>query len=158
MELLTARYRLRDFTAADRSAFIAYHADPRMGAPERPEALLDRFAAWAAERPRSNYQFAIVERQAPHGLLGCAGLRGAELGIELAPPHWGLYRCAIEVTHALLRFGFDRLGLPAIHGVTTAGNTRVARLARWFGAAVSADGEAVTWRLTAAGWRHSPRR
>lgn len=61
MEIETPRFVLRDFTAADRPAFLAYHADPRSLAfygPGEADAdhavlLLDTFAAWASERPAS---------------------------------------------------------------------------------------------------------
>jgi [ribosomal protein S5]-alanine N-acetyltransferase len=75
--------------------------------------LFERFQAWADERPRLNYQLAIVRRQEPCTLVGCCGLRGMslaagemELGLELAPIYWGRYAYAIEVGRALLDFGF----------------------------------------------------
>jgi RimJ/RimL family protein N-acetyltransferase len=139
----TRRFVLRDYEEGDRAAFVAYQGDPRMSAfAERGdgEALFDRFLGWAAERPRQTLQLAVAERDGG-GLVGSAGLRWAaspageaELGIELAPAHWGRHGVAVEVGRALLDVAFGGLGLAAVTGVTVSANERVARLAGWFGA------------------------
>jgi RimJ/RimL family protein N-acetyltransferase len=153
LELVTRRFLLRDFAEADRPAFLAYHADPRYLAfsgpeesgPDHAERLLQTFQEWAAERPRRNYQLAIVQRKEPGELVGCAGLRAAgfepglaELGIELAPHDWGRHGYAVEVGRALLEFGFGALDLREIRSVTVDANARAERLAGWFGAVVVA--------------------
>ena len=165
VELATRRFLLRDFRARDRRAFLAYQADPRYLAlhgpdeadPAHARALLQKFEQWAAERPRRNFQLAIVGRLSGE-LVGCCGLRQAdckaglaELGIELAPACWGRYGYALEVARTLLAFGFCELGLQAIQGVTASGNPRVERLARWFGAAVTASRPGPAW-MQARGW------
>jgi ribosomal-protein-alanine N-acetyltransferase len=169
MEILTRRFRLRDFTAADAAAFRAYHEDPRYralygdGIADAAPGLLQQFIAWAAEKPRRNFQFAVTEREAPGRLIGCAGLRQAgfapgqaEFGLELAADQWGRYGCAIEVAAALLRFGFGTLALDCIHGVSVPG--RVDRLAAWFGASAGKPGTAADgsvtqpWRIVQAQW------
>ena len=111
MEIVTRRFRLRDFIDSDRSSFLAYHADPHnlkfyapdRASPEYAAHLFETFQTWAAELPRLNYQLAIVRRQEPNLLLGCCGLRSIdsragemEFGIELAPEYWGCYAYAIE--------------------------------------------------------------
>jgi RimJ/RimL family protein N-acetyltransferase len=58
----------------------------------------------------------------------------AELGIELAPEYWGRYAYATEVMRALVEFGFGALELHTIYGSTVSANSRIARLARAFGA------------------------
>lgn len=86
MQIATKRFLLRDFIDDDAPAFLAYHAEPRAlqfyGPPETQpgymQELLKRFHLWAAERPRRNYQFAIVPRRKLSSLIGCAGLRTAE--------------------------------------------------------------------------------
>lgn len=147
MEIVTQRFLLRDFIEEDEPAFFAYRADPRYAefcAPEEVTLsysgeLLRLFAQWAAERPRRNYQLAIVDRCKSH-LIGCGGLRRegygadrAELGIELAPQFWGRYAYAIEVAKALIKFGFCDLKLQEIRGVSVSANLRVARLAQRYG-------------------------
>ena len=143
MELSTRRFLLRDFVDADAAAFEAYHADARSGefrgagegAPGFARELLSRFAAWAAVDPRVNFQLAVVQRDSPHALVGCAGLRCAdaepgtgELGIELAPQYWGRYGYAVEVMAALLEFGFETMALHTIQGETVSANSRMTRL------------------------------
>lgn len=183
MEIPTKRFLLRDFAEADRAAFLAYQADPRVhtfygpdeASPEHTTSLFEAFRAWASERPRLNYQLAIVQRAKPHALIGCCGLRRsgsepgeAELGVELAPDYWGRYGYAVEVGRALLGFGFERLGLDAISGSTVSANDRVQRLAEWFGAEVesvhpgaswmaSHEWTEVHWRITREQWaaRHA---
>ena len=164
--IATCRFILRDFEAADRPGFCAYHADPRYRAmfasaeaeSGEPEQLLARFAAWVAERPRCNYQLAVVRRGDSETLVGCCGLRRAsatsavaELGIELAPDYWGRFAYAIEISRALMEFGFNELHLSEIVGATQSVNTRVRRLAEWFGAAVIANRPGPEW-MRSLGW------
>src|SRR5690606_32334763 len=106
MELRTNRFLLRDFVDDDVSAYERYHSDTRFleyygdEAAEQGHArrLVERFQLWAAERPRRNYQFAIVRLMGTPVLVGCAGLRcsdapkrAGEIGIEMAPEYWGRY-------------------------------------------------------------------
>lgn len=167
MEIPTRRFVLRDFVEADRPAFLAYQSDPRARAFYGPDeasvgsadGLFETFQAWAVQRPRLNVQLAIVQRNDPHALVGCCGLRSgeadpgeAELGIELAPDYWGRYGYAIEVGQALLDFGFERLGLAAVSGSTVSANDRVQRLARWFGAEVESVRPGPAW-MDEWGWK-----
>jgi ribosomal-protein-alanine N-acetyltransferase len=84
MEIATRRFLLRDFVESDRAAFLEYQADPHSltfydpndSSPDRASRLFDLFQAWAGDRPRLNYQLAIVQRQEPYALVGCCGLRG----------------------------------------------------------------------------------
>lgn len=165
MEIVTSRFLLRDFVGEDSPAFAAYHADPRsldlygeeQAKPGHADELIAVFKSWAAEKPRQNYQLAVIRRKAPQVLLGCCGLRcagaavgTAELGIELAPQYWGRYGYAIEVMRALVEFGFDSLGLNEIYGATVSANARIARLAGSFGA-VAIPRPTPAWML-ARGW------
>jgi [ribosomal protein S5]-alanine N-acetyltransferase len=167
MEIVTKRFLLRDFIEDDAPAFEAYHADPRSlefygtdaAKPGHARELLAIFKNWTSEHPRRNYQLAIIQRHAPHRLVGCCGLRGAdseahraELGIELAPNYWGRYGYAIEVMRALAEFGFGRLGLQEIYGGTVSANARIARLVSAFGAVAIAR-PTPAW-MAARGWSH----
>lgn len=148
MEIVTRRFLLRDFIKEDEPSFFAYRADPQYAefcapeevAPSYTRELLSLFGQWAAERPRRNYQLAVVDRRNSQELIGCGGLRcegygsdRAELGIELAPQFWGRYAYAIEVANALIEFGFHDLGLQEIRGITVSANLRIARLAHRYG-------------------------
>lgn len=144
--LQSHRLLLRDFVAADVTAFHAYRSDPRYaefyepGVVARDESrrLVERFAAWAAERPRRNFQLAIVERRSAR-LIGCCGLRTrglphgyAEFGIELAPERWG-QGLAAEAARVILDLGFNRLGIEEVLCVSVTQNVRLAALARSLG-------------------------
>lgn len=165
MEIVTSRFLLRDFVEEDSPAFTSYHADPRsvelygeeQAKPGHAHELIALFKSWAEERPRRNYQLAIIQRKEPQLLLGCCGLRcagseagKAELGIELAPQYWGRYGYAIEVMRALVEFGFGSLELNEIYGTTVSVNARIARLASSFGA-VAITRPTPAWML-AKGW------
>ncbi len=184
MEIQTNRFLLRDFSVTDASAFLAYHADPRnskfytsdQGRPEHAQHLLATFQEWAAQQPRQNYQLAVIQRQEPHALVGCAGLRRighprqeAEFGMELAPHYWGRHAYAVEIGRALLDFGFGKLGLRVITGSTVSGNSAITRLAEWFGAEIVAtppgaerlskqQWSSLDWRITMEQWHHSASR
>ena len=177
MELVTRRLVLREFTASDLPAFLAYRADERYAAfyaaadlrPETTRRLLDDFRRWAAAEPRRNYQLAIAEAGVAHVAIGCVGLRtagrpprDAEFGIELAPSCWGR-GYAREAARALLAHGFDELRLATVGAVSVTANARVERLLRWLGfAAAGARPGPVwmaarawtrtEWRLTRRGW------
>ncbi|MBD1846669.1 GNAT family N-acetyltransferase [Cyanobacteria bacterium FACHB-63] len=166
MEIVTKRFLLRDFVELDRSAFLAYQADPRSqtfyepssASAEQATRLFETFLRWADDRPRINYQLAIVPQQEPEAIIGCCGLRGAqctvgemELGIELAPNYWGRYAYAVEVGRALLDFGFRELKLDVISGSTVSANKRIARLAEWIGAEVVTICPGSAW-MSERGW------
>lgn len=164
MELLGERIVLREHTGEDGVALAAYQGDPRYLQLSPPEAdlpvhaqgLVDRFVAWARERPRRNYQLAITHRGT--GLLiGSCGLRGAgmaagsaEFGLELAPDWWGR-GLATEASRILLRFGFETLALEEILGVAVSENTRVARLVRELGFVERGTRAGDAW-MQARGW------
>lgn len=166
MLIRTPRFVLRDLVETDRAEFTAYQMDPRYrrlygyddADDKRPHELFDLFIGWQQDRPRQNFQIGIFD-SATGRLCGCAGLRASEqpkgtavLGIELAPRDWGRYRMAVEVASALIEHGFHTLGLSAIVGDTSSGNTRVEKLARWFGASMVARRDGADW-MTARGWQ-----
>jgi RimJ/RimL family protein N-acetyltransferase len=79
IKIVTKRFLLRDFVDSDRSPFLDYQADPRnqtfyepdRSSPDQAARLFEMFQAWAGDRPRLNYQLAIVQRQEPYALVGC---------------------------------------------------------------------------------------
>ncbi len=165
------RVRLRDFASADAAEFARYRRDPRCAAfyaadtvaPAASLRLLERFVAWAVERPRRNFGLAIAEpagEDEPGRLIGCCSLFGgrlpqgyAEFGIELAPERWGR-GLAGEASRLLLDFGFGALGLAEIRCVTVTQNVRIARLLGRLGFTPGRPRRAppgADW-LEAAGW------
>lgn len=165
MKLVTPRFLLRDFAEPDRRPFIDYQMDPRYRRlyefnddEARANELFDRFGAWRQQEPRQNLQVGIFDAKNSR-LCGCAGLRKeyrsqgtAVLGIELTPDDWGRYGLAIEVASALIEYGFHTLDLDTIIGDTASGNSRVEKLARWFGARIIASRDGPDW-MQARGWK-----
>ena len=172
LKLQTKRFVLRDFAPADTPAFLAYHADPRssqfypshQATRQHAEDLLSTFQRWAVAQPRLNFQLAVFRLREPQDLVGCVGLRSedlpqneAEFGIEIAPQFWGLARYAVEISNAMLEFGFTDRNLDVISGTTASENSRIIKLARWYGAEIqhanSRDDNTLCWRLTRDRWR-----
>lgn len=166
----TSRLVLRDFTPGDRAALDAYRSDPRYQEFAGPDArwtteLLEMFLRWVAERPRQNFQLAIVER----AVIGSVGVRCkgcdagvAEFGIEIAPSAWGR-GLATEASRALLAFAFRELRVGTLTGISVTQNHRVARLlgALGFRSAGARPGPEwmrargwteTRWQLTARDW------
>lgn len=165
MKLTTERLLLRDFTPGDRTALLAYHADPRYtefygpgeGGPEQVARLLDLFLRWQSERPRRNYQLAIVEPALSPDPLGNCGVRmegqesgTAEFGLELAPACWGR-GIATEAARAILGFAFRDLALRRIVGISVTQNERVARLVTRLGFRSTGTRLGPDW-MQARGW------
>lgn len=156
------RIQLRDLVEADRSAFITYQTDPRYRelydfaeGTDRPGQLFDLFLGWQHEMPRVNFQLGIFH-SATDRLVGCGGLRRVDddvaiLGIELAADEWGRFRLALDACTALIRFGFDEMGIGTIIGDTASGNRRVEKLARWFGGEIVARRRGPAW-MQDRGW------
>ena len=167
VHFLSTRFVFRDFTETDRAGFIACQMDERYralyGHPDtaetrdRSNALFDRFLDWQHAQPRRNFQIGIFDR-ATAELIGCTGLRcrdtpanSATFGIELSPTHWGRYRAAIEATAYMIAYGFRELDLVTIIGDTASGNKRIAKLANWFGAEITAERPGPDW-MAERGW------
>lgn len=180
--IANSRIVLRDFRFEDRSAFVEYQMDPRYRSlydidEDGTHAcdLFEMFQGWQDEKPRRNLQLGIFDA-VTNRLCGCAGLRidpaeqgAAVFGIELAPSEWGRFRIALDVTACLIELGFSRYGLERIVGDAASGNERVTKLARWFGAEITArrDGpdwmrvrgwQQVDWSLTRESWARSDER
>lgn len=182
VRLETSRFILRDFAQDDRLAFQRYQSDPRYralydieeGDESTSARLFALFIEWQAERPRTNYQVGIFERQRGR-LIGCGGVRlkqtdqlKAVLGLELDPDYWGRYRVALEVGECFAEFAFGSLHVEAIVSDTSSGNHRVTKIAERYGAARIAERQGpswmsmrgcteVDWALTREQWNNRPR-
>ncbi len=141
MELITARLILREFVAGDWPAVLAYQRDPRYLRlyewADRAEADVRRFVNMFIEQqkqqPRTRFQLAITLK-GDGRLIGNAGIRqgsgGAhegEIGYELAPDEWGR-GYATEAARAVVRFGFEELGLRRVSAWCVADNVASARV------------------------------
>jgi [ribosomal protein S5]-alanine N-acetyltransferase len=137
----TARLVLREFTSADwravlgyqnDSAYLAYYPWETRTEPE-VRAFVDRFVAWRSEVPRARWQLAIT-LPGFDDVIGSVGVRlpepgarVAEIGFDLASPHWGR-GYASEAAIAMRDFGFDALGLHRISAHCLAENVASARV------------------------------
>jgi RimJ/RimL family protein N-acetyltransferase len=135
MRIETERLVLREFRPADQAAMAAYWADPlyqryyaELADHDAVVAeLVARFIAAQAAQPRRAWQMAITLR-GDDQLIGNCGirinnpeLREANIGYELHPAHWG-HGYASEAAHAIVRFGFEDIGLHRIWAETVADN------------------------------------
>jgi RimJ/RimL family protein N-acetyltransferase len=140
-QLVTARLILRRWRDADRAAFAAMNADPRVMehfpatlSRAESDASADRIAAhfkdrgfglWAVEVPGVS-EFAgfcglsVPRFEAP--FMPCV-----EVGWRLAAEYWRR-GYATEAARAALAFGFDVLGLEEIVSFATEGNLRSRRV------------------------------
>ena len=124
MELLTPRLQLREFHSDDHTAIHAFASDPEVvrytdwgpNAPADTKAFLGEVGEYARATPRTTFALAVVDR-ADDTLIGSIQLsitstahRRADIGYVLAKSRWG-QGYATEASTALLRFGFDSLGL-----------------------------------------------
>lgn len=141
MELVTERLILRDFTADDWPAVLAYQSHPLYlrynpwteRSPEDVQSFVGMFVAHQSQQPRYKFQLAVM-LSAGGRLIGNCGIRKdsagapeADIGYELAPEHWGR-GYATEAVRAILRFGFEHLGVHRISAWCLAENAASARV------------------------------
>ena len=139
--ITTERLVLRGWTAADRHLFARLNADPRVMeffpsvlSVEESDALADSIAShleqhgwglWAAEVPNVTAFAGYIGLSRPRfqsHFTPCV-----EIGCRLALAFWGS-GYATEGARAVLRFGFETLGLNEIVSFTTESNRRSRRV------------------------------
>jgi RimJ/RimL family protein N-acetyltransferase len=141
MDLHTPRLRLRDFRGTDHAAVHAFAADPEVvryadWGPNTPQDTTDFLAEAvrdAGRQPRIRYALAVVDRTTDR-VLGSIELRvtsdahrRGEMGYAIAPAYWGR-GFATEAAAALLRLGFDRVGLHKVAATCDPANVASARV------------------------------
>ena len=149
----TARLTLRDFVPGDFDAIHAYASDSDVTrfmfhgvrTPEDTRDYLNRMLASQSETPRLTWELAVVLTSA-NRLIGacdltCDASGEGDLGFIFSKDVWGL-GYATEAARAMVRAGFEQLGLMRIFStcdvdnaasarvLDKAGLTRVARLER----------------------------
>lgn len=150
----TARLKLRSWRDEDRRPFAAMNADPlvmryfpALLTEAETDAMLDRnqahferhgFGLWAVEHAASG-EFA--------GLTGLSIPRFethftpcVEIGWRLAARFWN-QGFATEAAQAVLRFGFETLGLPEVVSFTTVENRPSRRVMEKIGMAHDREGD-----------------
>ncbi|RME98129.1 MAG: N-acetyltransferase [Chloroflexi bacterium] len=141
MRLETDRLVLREFTARDVPAVLAYQVDPRylrfypwtQRTRQDVAEFVQMFISQQKQRPRTKFQLA-VELKETRQLIGNCGIRmafanahQADIGYELAPEQWGC-GYATEAARTMLRFGFTELGVHRIWSWCIAENTGSVRV------------------------------
>lgn len=141
MLLETPRLLLRDFTADDWPAVLAYQRDPRYlrlyewadRTPAAVQAFVQMFVDQQHAQPRTRFQLAVTLR-ATGELIGNCGIRRdspmsheAEIGYEIAPDQWGR-GYASEAVAVIVRFGIETLRVHRITAWLVADNVASARV------------------------------
>ncbi|MEO3743666.1 GNAT family N-acetyltransferase [Plantactinospora sp. B5E13] len=145
VEINTARLVLRNWRDADLAPWAAMNADPEVRehlgpllSPEQAAASMRRFQA---DLDRDSFGFWALEVRETAEFVGFAGLdvvdegmpfTGVEAGWRLARSAWG-HGYATEAALAVLRYGFDKVGLTEILAVTTRTNLRSQAVMRRIG-------------------------
>ncbi len=141
MQLTTARLILREFSADDWPAVLAYQSDPRYlryyawtgRTPDEVQTFVRMFLDQQAEQPRLKFQLALTLK-GDGQLIGNCGIRmrtpgahEADIGYELNPAYWG-QGYASEAARAMVAFGFTELRLHRIWSWCIADNVGSARV------------------------------
>ncbi len=126
---------MREFVANDWRRVLVYQSDPqylryyhwRTRSKEDVQAFIKMFIAAQEERPRKTFQLAICLKKSEL-LIGNCGIRvndfnlaEANIGYELDRQFWGR-GYATEAARAILKFGFEELGMHRIWATTIANN------------------------------------
>lgn len=141
MQLETDRLILREFVEEDWKEVLAYQSDPLYlryyhwsdRSPGHVRAFVQMFLEFQKEQPRTKFQLATVLKENDQ-LIGNCGirinnqeLREANIGYELSSQFWG-QGLATEAAQAILRFGFEELGMHRIYATTLAANIGSAKV------------------------------
>ena len=141
MKIETNRLVLREFKADDWSDFFSYQQSPEYlelypwdrRREEDSIEFVNLFIEWQKTAPRRKFQL-VVTLKGDEKAIGSCGIRlkdgtdlDADLGYEIAPPHWG-NGLATEAVRAMVRFGFENLHLHRLSSWCTAQNVRSIRV------------------------------
>ena len=136
MQLVTQRLVLREYESEDWKEVLRYQGDPRhmryyrwsARDAEDVQRCVNECVARQAEEPRSMFQVAITLPAEGSRLIGSCGVRvndfarhEGNIGYELDPEYWRR-GYATEAASAVMRFGFERLGLHRIWAQCVANN------------------------------------
>jgi len=137
----TPRLVLREFVEDDWPAVLAYQSDARYlqyyAWTARSEADVRDFVAQFIDNqrasPRLRFQLAVTLATGGRLVGNCglrldeAGSRKGEIGYEIDPAYWG-QGYATEAAGAMVRFGFEEVGLHRIGAWTVADNAASRRV------------------------------
>ncbi|KIL41542.1 GCN5 family acetyltransferase [Gordoniibacillus kamchatkensis] len=133
MKLQTARLEIRDFVPNDAADVHRYASDPQVTAymiwgPNTEQETADfivRAIGMQRRQPRLDYELALTLRESGRLIGGCgihvSEPEQGEIGYCIDRAHWR-QGYASEAAAALLRFGFEELGLHRIYATCRPGN------------------------------------
>jgi RimJ/RimL family protein N-acetyltransferase len=164
MRIHTERLILREFCDADWLAVHGYASDAEVvryqdwgpNSEQQTKEFIARTIE-AAAQPRSDYTLAVELAQFGVLIGGCGIVldvehRSGVIGYSLARQYWG-HGYATEAAGALLRFGFESLGLHRICATTDARNTASWRVMEKLGMRREGHFREDLWQR--GGWRDS---
>ena len=136
MKIETERLILRDFVREDWQRVLEYQSDPlylrynewTYRSPEAVQEFVGWFLGHQKQDLRLKFQLAIVLKSNSLLIGNCgvrvdkAGAVDADIGYELDPQYWN-HGYATEAGHAIVDFGFSRLGVHRIWADCVADNT-----------------------------------
>ncbi len=138
--LATGRIELREFAPTDFDALYRLDSDPRVmryiadGMPHTRAEVRDTLVRVLHYYPHhfglGVWHASLTGTKAFIGwfcLKYCSSTSDVEVGYRLLPEHWG-EGLATEGARALVRYGFERLGLFRVIGITHPGNTASQRV------------------------------
>jgi RimJ/RimL family protein N-acetyltransferase len=139
LPLRTPRLTLRDFVPGDFDAIHTYASDPDVtrfmfhGVRTEPDTrdYLRRMIASQTEAPRRTWELAVVLTSV-NRLIGacdltCENAAEGDLGFIFSKDVWGMGH-ATEAARALVRAGFEQLGLSRIFSTCDVANAASARV------------------------------
>jgi ribosomal-protein-alanine N-acetyltransferase len=166
LPLETERLVLREFVHGDLAAVHCYASDPEVvrymsWGPNTEQDTRDAVRRWLeqrAEKARRNFTLAIVLRDGGQ-LIGACSIRvsdpeggSAHIGYCLNREYWGR-GYATEAARALVKFGFEQLGLHRIFAKCDTQNLASARVLE--NAGMLREGHLRQDRMLRGEWRDS---
>lgn len=155
---------LREFTTDDVVAVHEIIGDDRVtkwlsfDSRSRDEAaqMITGAIERSARQPRDEWYLAVETKNRPalvgFARLAAAGVRAGKLGYSIAYEHWGK-GYATDAAQAMIRFGFDELGLHRISAAIGPENTASIRVAKNLG--MKHEGRIRDHVFTNGRWRDS---
>lgn len=148
-QLETDHLILRDFCPKDTEHYVKQCQDPKYQrfynqqdcSERKSKQLVELFISQAQQTPRQQYHLAITDKLTGD-YLGIAGLRleeeqQASIGCGLVRGKQGK-GASEEAMNALLKFGFDKLGVHRAYAETLSENRAAIRLCRRLGMRIEA--------------------
>ena len=141
MQIQPQRLLLREFESADLPEVLSYQRDPRYlefypwagRSEDDVRAFIQMFLDQQMENPRKKYQL-VIALPGQGKAIGNCGIRRkpendweADIGYELNPGYWG-NGYATEAAQAMVKFGFQELGLHRVASWCIADNTASVRV------------------------------